>query len=80
VGFAVETQNEVQNAFSKLKSKNLDVIVVNNPLQEGAGFGSDTNIVTIISKDGETQELPLMSKRNVAERILDKVKELRSMQ
>ncbi|MFQ5771260.1 MAG: bifunctional phosphopantothenoylcysteine decarboxylase/phosphopantothenate--cysteine ligase CoaBC, partial [bacterium] len=73
VGFAVETEDEVSNATKKLHSKNLDMVVINNPLQEGAAFAGDTNKVTIISKDGTVEELPKLSKFEVANIILDKV-------
>ena len=76
VGFALETTNELDNARLKLESKNLDLIVVNNPLQQGAGFGTETNIVSIIHRDGTVEELQQMSKRAVAMKILDKVKRL----
>ena len=72
VGFAVETENDVENARRKLEAKNLDLIVINNPLTEGAAFGHDTNVVTILSRDGTVEPLPLMSKGEVADRILDK--------
>ncbi len=73
VGFAVETENEIDYAKEKLKEKNLDLIVLNNPLIQGAGFGADTNIVTIINAKGNVENLPLMTKRDVADKILDKV-------
>lgn len=76
VGFAAETQNVLANAQSKLEKKNLDLIVANDVTAEGAGFGVDTNIVTLISKDGSTA-LPKMSKREVADQILDKALTLR---
>lgn len=72
VGFAMETDNGEENARTKLEKKNLDFIVLNNPNTEGAGFGTDTNIVTIIDKNGK-EELPLMSKYDVANRIIDKL-------
>lgn len=72
VGFAAETQNVMANAQSKLEKKNLDLIVANDVTAEGAGFGVDTNIVTLITKKG-TSPLPKMSKRDVADRILDQV-------
>ncbi len=75
VGFALETDNAIENAIQKLKQKNLDFIVLNT-LGEGSGFGYDTNIVTIISKDGEIESLPLMTKYEVAHKILDKVVKL----
>ncbi len=73
MGFAVETENEIDYAKEKLKEKNLDLIVLNNPLIQGAGFGADTNIVTIINAKGNVENLPLMTKRDVADKILDKV-------
>lgn len=72
VGFAMETDNGEENAMAKLERKNLDFIVLNNPNTVGAGFGTDTNIVTIIDKNGK-EELPLMSKYEVANRIIDKL-------
>ncbi|HLT23533.1 MAG TPA: bifunctional phosphopantothenoylcysteine decarboxylase/phosphopantothenate--cysteine ligase CoaBC [Ignavibacteria bacterium] len=72
VGFAMETDNGVENAREKLNKKNLDFIVLNNPNTEGAGFGTDTNIVTIIDKESE-ENLPLMSKYDVANKIIDKL-------
>lgn len=76
VGFAAETENIVANAKKKLETKNLDFIVANDVTMEGAGFSSDTNIVTFISRDGEIQSLPKMSKQDVATAILDKVVKL----
>jgi phosphopantothenoylcysteine decarboxylase/phosphopantothenate--cysteine ligase len=73
VGFSLETEDEIKNAKLKLKEKNLDLIVVNNPNQAGAGFEVDTNIATLIDKKGKAQRLPLMSKRDLADKILDKV-------
>ena len=69
-GFAMETENLIENAVKKLESKNVDMIVANSLKTEGAGFGTDTNVVTLITKDGKT-ELPLMSKDDVAMKILD---------
>jgi len=71
IGFAAETNSEVQEARRKLESKNLDAIVFNDITQEGAGFDGDTNRVTWISKN-ETEAWPLLSKREVAARIWDK--------
>lgn len=71
-GFAMETENLIENAVKKLESKNVDMIVANSLKTEGAGFGTDTNVVTLITKDGKT-ELPLMSKTDVAMKILDEV-------
>ena len=72
VGFAMETEHEQQNAEGKLERKNFDFIVLNSLRTEGAGFRGDTNVVTLIDRDG-AEELPLMSKRDVAERIVDKI-------
>lgn len=72
VGFAAETENVQAYAEKKLKSKNLDMIVANNVTQEGAGFGVDTNILTIYTKQGERRELPLLSKQEAAKEILKK--------
>ena len=75
VGFALETDNEQSNAEKKLVEKNLDMIVLNSLRDEGAGFGHDTNKVTFI--DGSSRiELPLASKAEVAERIVDKIEKL----
>ncbi len=71
IGFAAETENLVANAGKKLKEKNLDLIVANNVKEPGAGFGVDTNIVTVIDKKGNIEELPKMSKEEVAWRVLD---------
>lgn len=71
-GFSMETQNLMENSQKKLKEKNADMIVANNLKVEGAGFGTDTNVVTLITKDGSI-ELPKMSKDEVADRILDKI-------
>jgi phosphopantothenoylcysteine decarboxylase/phosphopantothenate--cysteine ligase len=76
VGFAAETNDVVNYAKAKLKKKNLDMVVANDITQTGAGFNSDTNIATIISRDDEI-ELPLMSKRDLADKILDEVVKLR---
>ena len=73
VGFALETQNELSNAKKKLKEKNIDMIVLNSPGKE-SGFEVDTNKVTIIKKDGKTVKLPLMSKFQIANRILSEGK------
>ena len=68
-GFSMETKDMLENSKVKLKKKNLDVIVANNLKVAGAGFGTDTNIVTLITKD-EVKELPILSKEEVADRIL----------
>ena len=72
VGFALETDNEAANAQGKLERKNLDFIVLNSLNDKGAGFGYDTNKVTLIDRKG-TQDLPLQSKKNVAKAIIDKL-------
>lgn len=77
-GFSMETQNMLENSANKLKKKNLDMIVANNLKVAGAGFGVDTNVVTIITPDG-AQELPLMGKDEVAGRLLDEIKQHREM-
>ena len=71
VGFATESENITENSKKKLKNKNLDLIVANDIKQEGAGFGSDTNIVRIISKDGKKFDLPLMAKEKLGHEILN---------
>ena len=76
VGFAAETDNVKKNAVDKLKKKNLDMIVANDVTKPGAGFNVDTNIAAIITKDG-IEDLPLQSKRELADKILDKIIEVR---
>ena len=73
VGFALETDNEEANAQHKLEKKNLDYIVLNSLRDKGAGFGVDTNKVTIIARDGKKKESPLMSKLEVARLIVQEV-------
>jgi phosphopantothenoylcysteine decarboxylase / phosphopantothenate---cysteine ligase len=77
VGFAAETENLLQNARSKLNEKNLDLIVANDISLPGAGFEVDTNIVKMIDCSGKLEELPLMTKDALADRILDRVAQLR---
>ena len=77
VGFAAETNNVIENAQGKLKRKALDLIVANDVTRAGAGFDVDTNIVTLIDGEG-MKELPMMTKREVADGILDRVAELRA--
>ena len=77
VGFAAETNNVIENAQGKLKRKSLDLIVANDVTRAGAGFDVDTNIVTLIDGEG-MKELPMMTKREVADGILDRVAELRA--
>jgi phosphopantothenoylcysteine decarboxylase/phosphopantothenate--cysteine ligase len=72
VGFALETDNEAANARRKLERKNLDYIVLNSLRDAGAGFGVDTNRVTIMSREGDTYSTPLLSKREVAEVIVNR--------
>jgi phosphopantothenoylcysteine decarboxylase/phosphopantothenate--cysteine ligase len=76
VGFAAESQNLVENAKAKVGSKQLDLIVANDITAEGSGFGSDTNKVTLIDRDLAVEELPLLGKYDVSNRILDRVKRL----
>ena len=72
VGFSIETEDLVKNAKAKLRKKNLDLIVANDP----NGFGSPTNVVKIIDRAGKVESLPRMSKEKIAERVLDRVKEI----
>ncbi|MCS0673016.1 bifunctional phosphopantothenoylcysteine decarboxylase/phosphopantothenate--cysteine ligase CoaBC [Cytobacillus firmus] len=71
IGFAAETEQVDEYAQDKLKRKNADLIVANNVTAEGAGFGTDTNIVTFFKKDGSSEKLPLMAKKDVAVKILE---------
>lgn len=73
VGFALETDNLLEQAQAKLAAKGLQMIVANSAREAGAGFGYDTNRVTIIAADGPAEALPLMSKREVADAILDRI-------
>lgn len=73
IGFALETDHELENAQGKLQRKNLDFIVMNSLRDEGAGFGVDTNKVTIISRDGSHKESPLLSKQEIAKLIVEEV-------
>jgi phosphopantothenoylcysteine decarboxylase / phosphopantothenate---cysteine ligase len=77
VGFAAETEHVVENAAAKLETKRLDLVVVNDVTQEGAGFDVDTNIVTMLFPDGRRKSLERMSKLDVAHRVLDEVVALR---
>lgn len=74
-GFSMETQNMLENSRAKLAKKNVDMIVANNLKVEGAGFGTETNVVTMITAE-EVTELPIMSKEQVAVAILDKIQSL----
>jgi len=76
VGFAAESENMVENATQKLRQKSLDLIVANDVTAKSSGFGTDSNRVTIIGKDGKAENLPLLPKRQVADKVLDKVAKL----
>ncbi len=71
-GFSMETENMLRNSRKKLEQKHVDMIVANSLRTSGAGFGTDTNVVTLITRDGE-EELPLMSKEEVAHQILNRI-------
>lgn len=71
-GFSMETEHMLENSRKKVEKKNLDMIVANNLKVEGAGFGTDTNVVTLITKEKEI-ELAKMSKEDVAKRLLDEI-------
>ena len=73
VGFALETGDGMKHAERKLREKKLDAIVLNDATEPGAGFEVSTNKVTIITRDGDVRALPLLSKREVADKILDAV-------
>lgn len=73
VGFALETDNELENAKTKLLKKNLDIIVLNSLSEEGAGFGHDTNKITIIDRNNIIDNFELKSKEKAARDILDKI-------
>ena len=73
VGFALETNNELCNAQRKLQTKNLDMIVLNSLQDKGAGFGTDTNKVTFVYTNGTTKNLPLISKEEVADEIINNI-------
>ncbi len=76
VGSCAETDDLISNAREKIKAKNLDLIVANDITREGAGFEVDTNIVSLVFRDGRVKELPLMSKKEAAHRILDEIASL----
>ena len=78
IGFAAETESLLENASAKLQQKNLDMIVANDVGAEGAGFDVDTNIVRFLFAGGQVEELELMSKEQVAQRLLDEVVQLRA--
>ena len=74
-GFSMETEHLLENSRAKLERKKIDMVVANSLKQAGAGFGTDTNVVTLLTKQG-TEELPLLSKEEVADRLLDRLMEL----
>jgi phosphopantothenoylcysteine decarboxylase / phosphopantothenate---cysteine ligase len=76
VGFALETEAPLENGRRKLRQKKLDLLVVNDAREPGAGFDVDTNRVTLIDAGGDLEELPLLSKQEVADRILDRIDRL----
>ena len=76
VGFAAETEDLLANATEKLQKKNLDMIVANDVTRDDAGFESDTNIIKIVHRDGHIEDFPLMTKEEVANHLLDRIKEL----
>ncbi len=78
-GFAMETQDLISNASKKLNNKNVDMIVANSLNDKGAGFKTDTNLVTLLTKNGNV-ELPLLEKTEVANKILDKIVEMRNIE
>src|SRR2546423_6796573 len=75
VGFALETTDGIRNAREKLKAKDLDIVVLNDAKEPGAGFAVDTNRVTVITRDGKQEDLELMSKLDLAEILLDRVEQ-----
>ncbi len=75
-GFSMETQDMVENSRAKLIKKHVDLIVANNLKTPGSGFGTDTNVVTLIDSSG-VKELPIMSKEDVASAVLDRIIEIR---
>ena len=77
VGFAAETENLIAHAAEKLQRKNADLIVANDVTLQGAGFNADTNIVKLLYKDGNVEELPQMAKKALADVIFDKIRSLR---
>jgi phosphopantothenoylcysteine decarboxylase / phosphopantothenate---cysteine ligase len=76
VGFALETDNEQENATKKLKDKNADMLILNSLNDEGAGFGYDTNKVTFFFRNGDKKEVALKSKKLLAKDIIDAITEL----
>lgn len=80
VGFALETNNEKENAAGKLNAKNADMIVLNSLKDEGAGFGHDTNKITMLMRDGDELSLPLQSKQDVASAIVKQILKLKHVE
>ena len=76
VGFSAETEDLVKNAKDKLGKKNLDLIVANDIRQKGSGFGSPASVVKIIDRTGRVESLPKMLKKEIAERVLDRAREI----
>ena len=76
VGFALETENLLENGQAKLEQKALDMIVANSAVEPGAGFGTTTNRVTLLSSGGAREDIPLMEKTEIADVILDRVEKL----
>ncbi|NLP08796.1 bifunctional phosphopantothenoylcysteine decarboxylase/phosphopantothenate--cysteine ligase CoaBC, partial [bacterium] len=76
VGFSLETEQEIEHSQKKLLAKKLDLVVINNPLQPGAGFDHDTNIVTLLDAQGRVESWPVLSKQEVAAHIIEKIAQL----
>ena len=76
MGFAAETNDLLENARVKIQKKNLDFVIANDVTKEGAGFASDTNIAKIINRDGIIEEIPKMTKKELACLVIDRVVEL----
>jgi phosphopantothenoylcysteine decarboxylase/phosphopantothenate--cysteine ligase len=76
VGFSIETENQVKKAKEKLSQKNLDLIVANDITVKDSGFCSDTNKATLIDKKGRVEDMPLLSKKELANKILDKIQRI----
>jgi phosphopantothenoylcysteine decarboxylase/phosphopantothenate--cysteine ligase len=78
VGFAAETGSLLENAAKKLSEKNLDLVIANDVSQAGAGFNVETNIARLLYRGGRSEDLPLMGKGELADIILDRVRDLRA--
>ena len=76
VGFSIETTQVIENSLKKLEQKNLDMIVVNNPTEQGSGFLVDTNRVSVLLKNKQMYNLPLQSKQQLSYKLLDFIAEL----